>query len=71
MFHRRTRIFQKEKAVPDKYTIIEPGKRPVVYNWLQYFDEESLRSEFEANGFVAGKAICPQSAEIAVVAGRS
>jgi cyclopropane fatty-acyl-phospholipid synthase-like methyltransferase len=68
--------YGKAKVTLDKYTIIEPDKERVVYNWLQYFDEESLRSEFEANGFivenlysdVAGKAFSPQSAEIAIVA---
>ena len=71
--------YQEEKVILDKYTVIEPGKQRIVYNWLQYFDEDSLTSEFEANGFVveelysdvAGKAISPQSMEIAIVAKKS
>ena len=68
--------YEKEKVMLDKYTIIEnPGKR-IVYNWLQYFSDASLRAEFEENGFViegfysdvAGKPFSSDSPEIAVVA---
>jgi len=68
--------YHEEKVILDKYTIFEPGKKRVVYNWLQYFDEDSLRSEFESNGFmveelysdIAGKAYSSGSKEIAIVA---
>jgi hypothetical protein len=47
-----------------------------VYNWLQHFNEDSLKREFEENGFkveevysdVAGKTFDPESPEIAIVA---
>ncbi len=60
----------------DKYTIIEESRTRVVYNWLQYFSKDSLRNEFEENGFkveesysdVAGKTFTPESLEIAIVA---
>jgi hypothetical protein len=47
-----------------------------VYNWLQYFSKDSLRNEFEENGFrvkevysdVAGKTFTRQSPEIAIIA---
>jgi cyclopropane fatty-acyl-phospholipid synthase-like methyltransferase len=65
-----------ERVILDKYTIIEAARKRVVYNWLQYFSEDSLRNEFEENGFkvealysdVAGKAITSDSTEIAIVA---
>ena len=68
--------YEKEKVTLDKYTIIEKARKRVVYNWLQYFSEDSLRLEFEGNGFkveelysdVAGKAIASESAEFAIVA---
>ena len=68
--------YQEEKIVLDKYTVIEPDKERVVYNWLQYFDETSLKNEFEANGFrveefysdVAGNAVSSESTELAIVA---
>jgi 2-polyprenyl-3-methyl-5-hydroxy-6-metoxy-1,4-benzoquinol methylase len=68
--------YEKEKVILDKYTIIEETRQRVVYNWLQYFSEESLRKEIEENGFkveevysdVAGKFFDPESPEIAVVA---
>jgi 2-polyprenyl-3-methyl-5-hydroxy-6-metoxy-1,4-benzoquinol methylase len=63
----------------DKYTIIEEARTRTVYNWLQYFSTESLRKEFEENGFkieeyysdVAGKTFSPESVEFAIVAKKS
>jgi len=60
----------------DKYTLIEPARTRVVYNWLQYYDEESLRAEFAENGFevagiygdVAGAPLTSDSLEMAIVA---
>ncbi|MHA1942273.1 MAG: class I SAM-dependent methyltransferase [Candidatus Hodarchaeales archaeon] len=68
--------YEKEKVILDKYTIIDESGKRVVYNWLQYFSEDSLRKEFEENGFmvealysdVAGKTFTPESPEIAIVA---
>jgi len=68
--------YEQEKVLLDKYTIIEETRHRVVYNWFQCYSEESLRREFEGNGFkvealysdVAGKAIASESAELAIVA---
>ena len=68
--------YGKEKITLDKYTIIEETRTCVVYNWLQYFSQDSLREEFEENGFeaqefysdVAGSAFLPESPDIAIVA---
>ena len=68
--------YDKEKVILDKYTIIEESRKRTVYNWLQYFSRDSLRKEFEENGFkvnefysdVAGKIFDPESQEIAIVA---
>ena len=68
--------YEKEKVLLDKYSIIEASRRRVVYNWFQCYDKDSLRNEFERNGFkvealysdVAGKAITSDSTEIAIVA---
>jgi 2-polyprenyl-3-methyl-5-hydroxy-6-metoxy-1,4-benzoquinol methylase len=68
--------YEKEKVILDKYTIIEESRKRVVYNWLQYFNKDSLRKEFEENGFkvkelysdVSGKTFTPESPEIAIVA---
>lgn len=71
--------YDKEKVTLDKYTIIEESRTRVVYNWLQYFSQESLREEFAENGFkteefysdVAGAAISSDSPDIAIVAKKS
>ena len=67
------------KGILDKYTIIEPSQKRVVYNWLQCYSTDSIRHEFEENGFkadelysdVAGKAFTSESLEIAIVAKKS
>ena len=71
--------YEKEKVTLDKYTIIEESRKRVVYNWLQYYSQESLVEEFEANGFmiehlfadVSGKTYTSESKEIAIVAKKS
>ena len=68
--------YEIEKVTLDKYTIIEEARIRVVYNWLQYFSQDSLREEFEENGFeaeefysdVAGSTFSPESPDIAIVA---
>jgi len=71
--------YDKEKVILDKYTIIEETRKRVVYNWLQYFSEDSLRKEFKDNGFniemtysdVTGKPLTSESMEMAIVAKKS
>ena len=68
--------YDEEKVTLDKYSIIDESKKHVVYNWLQYFSQETLKKEFEENGFevkefysnVAGGAFDPDSSEFALVA---
>jgi len=68
--------YDEAKVVLDKYTIIEEKRTRIVYNWLQYYSEESLRKEFEENGFeiegfysdLTGTIISPESLEIVIVA---
>jgi 2-polyprenyl-3-methyl-5-hydroxy-6-metoxy-1,4-benzoquinol methylase len=71
-------IYAEEKVTLDKYTILDKSKMRTVYNWLQHFDEVSLRKEFEETGFkveelyanVAGQSYDPSSDEFAIVATR-
>jgi len=68
--------YDKEKVSLDKYTIIEESKEQIVFNWLQYYSETSLRDEFEKAGFqieevyadVAGTMISDDSTEMAIIA---
>ncbi len=68
--------YDEEKVTLDKYTIIEKARIRVVYNWLQYFSQDSLREEFEKNGFeviefysdIASLPFSPDSPDMAVVA---
>ena len=68
--------YDEKKVILDKYTIIEEKRTRIAYNWLQYYSEDSLRQEFEENGFtvegfysdVTGTPISPESLEIVIVA---
>lgn len=68
--------YETEKVVLDKYTIMEPGKEWTAYNWLQYFDFETLKNEFAESGLkivaafdnVAGAEYTGKKPEIAVIA---
>jgi cyclopropane fatty-acyl-phospholipid synthase-like methyltransferase len=68
--------YDREKVVLDKYTLIEAACMRTVYNWLQYFDLESLEREFSDCGLsiessysdVAGAPFDPESEEFGVVA---
>ena len=68
--------YDEEKVVLDKYTIIEEKRTRIAYNWLQYYSEDSLRKEFEENGFkvegfysdVTGTTTSPESLEIVIIA---
>lgn len=67
--------YEAEKVILDKYSIIEASTTRTVYNWLQYFDVNSLRKELENAGLfikqlygdVAGNQYDPSSTEFAVV----
>ena len=71
--------YEDEKVVLDKYTIIEEGNSKVIYNWLQYFSEETLINELQNSGFkvqgfyddVAGSRYSKNNTEFAVVAVKS
>jgi 2-polyprenyl-3-methyl-5-hydroxy-6-metoxy-1,4-benzoquinol methylase len=66
--------YEDEKVILDKYTIIEETRTREVFNWLQCYSLEALKSEFKANGFninemyssVAGDKFSEDSTEIAV-----
>ncbi|MCP3873077.1 MAG: class I SAM-dependent methyltransferase [Desulfobacteraceae bacterium] len=68
--------YEKEKVILDKYTIIDESRKRTVYNWLQCYSKDSLKNEFEENGFyveglysdVAGKPFTSESTEFAIVA---
>ncbi len=68
--------YDDEEVILDKYTIVTEREVYEVYNWLQYFSQESLKQEFQEHGLVvesvlgdvAGSAFNPGDLEFAVVA---
>jgi len=73
-----TFVYDTEKVILDKYTLIESKRTRTVYNWLQYFTPESLKKEFTDYGFavddlysdVAGTPFSIDSDEMAIIARR-
>jgi SAM-dependent methyltransferase len=68
--------YEVEKVSLSKYTIIEKERMREIFNWLQCYNLDSLKKEFQENGFeivehysnVAGESYKTDSMEIAVVA---
>ena len=68
--------YKEEKAILDKYTIVEATRTRTVYNWFQYFTPETLERELTDCGFavetfysdVAGSPYNPEATEFAVAA---
>ncbi len=71
-----TFMYEREKVLLDKYTLIEAHRTRVVYNWSQFFNPEELEKEFVECGFtiesltsdVAGSPLESNSKEFAVIA---
>jgi cyclopropane fatty-acyl-phospholipid synthase-like methyltransferase len=71
-----THKYEDEKVVLDKYTIFESARTRTVYNWMQSFSPESIRTEYEDAGFeieqlyadVAGTPYDPLATVFAVLA---
>ncbi len=67
--------YEEQKVVLDKYTIVEKGRKRIVYNWLQYFSPDLLKEELRNNKFmvqdlyadVSGSPYDPQGEEMAVI----
>jgi len=68
--------YETEKVMLDKYTIIEVGRTRTVYNWLQHYSPEDLKSEFGESDFtikglysdVAGSPFDSETNEFAIIA---
>ncbi|BEQ16380.1 SAM-dependent methyltransferase [Desulfoferula mesophila] len=71
-----TFLYEPQRLALDKYTIVAPGERREIFNWLQHFTPEDLKSELSAERFelqetlgsVAGDAYDPQSEQFAILA---
>ncbi|MCF8096249.1 MAG: class I SAM-dependent methyltransferase [Desulfarculaceae bacterium] len=67
--------YEPQNLALDKYTIVLPGERREIFNWLQHFTPEDLKSEMVAGGFdlvdtlgsVAGDAYDSEADEFAMV----
>ena len=71
--------YDRERVVLDKHTIVEATRVRTIYNWFQYFNADTLRSELAASGLevedlygdVAGSHFDSNAQEFAVVARRA
>ncbi len=72
----RTWRYEAESVALDLYAIVTEEQVRLIYNWLQYFSLESIRSELMENGFtvveqfadVTGQDYTSEATEIAIVA---
>ena len=70
--------YDDARVTLDKFTIVEKDRTRVVYNWLQYFETDSITKESMGGGLrivrflanVAGDAFDPEGDEFAVTARR-
>ena len=70
--------YDDARVALDKFTIVEKDRTRVVYNWLQYYETDSITKEFSEGGLrivkflanVAGDAFDPDGDEFAVIARR-
>lgn len=46
-----TFTYDRERVTLDQYTIVEPERTWQVYNWLQYFDADTITAELDNHGF--------------------
>jgi SAM-dependent methyltransferase len=49
--------YKHVKVSLDKYTIIEKNRTRKIYNWLQYYDKESVTNEFAQSGLIIEKVL--------------
>lgn len=72
----RTFVYAESQLSLDRYLIIEPEESWQIFNWLQYYSPQRLRSELEGSGFevehiagsLTGEPLTPESDAIAVIA---
>jgi SAM-dependent methyltransferase len=73
---RQSLRYEAERATLERYLIVEPGTCWSIFNWLQYFDVDTLSRELDAAGFeieiargsLSGLPLTPASNLLAVVA---
>ena len=71
-----TFLYNDQKLALDRYLIIEPDRRREVFNWLQYFDPDTITAELTDNGFcveqivdvLSGEPVQASTGEFAVIA---
>ncbi|OGO10163.1 MAG: SAM-dependent methyltransferase [Chloroflexi bacterium RBG_13_60_9] len=47
--------YDDARVTLDKYTIVEKDRTRTIYNWLQYFDRESIAAELAGSGLMVGE----------------
>ena len=71
-------LYDDQNIALDRYLIVEPHRSREIFNWLQYFDPDSIATELTENGFsieqvvdvLTGGPLGPSPDEFAVIARR-
>lgn len=72
-----TFLYDQDKIALDRYLIVAPERRFEIFNWMQYFDPETISREVHEAGLaveelldvMTGEPWTPEAGEIAVVSG--
>ncbi len=72
-------LYPDQRVALDKYTIFEKNRIRKIYNWMQFYDKESISAEFnkaglivhEFAGNVCGDSFEASSQQFAIIAGNS
>ena len=70
-----TFLYDQDKIALDRYLIVAPERRFEIFNWIQYFDPETISSEVREAGLVVEEVLdvmtgdpwTPEAGELAVV----
>ncbi len=71
-----TFLYDEEKLALDRYLIVDLRRRFEIFNWLQYFDPETISAEVAQAGLVVEEALAlttgepwtPEAGELAILA---
>ncbi|MBF9049756.1 MULTISPECIES: hypothetical protein, partial [unclassified Roseobacter] len=69
-------LYERDKIALDRYLIVTPKRQLEIFNWMQYFDPETISRDVREAGMVVaalldvrtGDPWTPEAGELAVVA---
>lgn len=71
-----TFLYHEQKLALDRYLIVSPTRRFEIFNWLQYFDPETISAEVARAGLKVEQTVAlatgdpwvPEAGDLAIIA---